>query len=84
MAEAEASIEERVSMIERGELRLREMQRQYVPRSTWVRYLLGSLYRGYRSGAILPWETDEAVLLQGCAVSQSSRTADLFGDGERA
>lgn len=30
MAKAEASVEELVSMIERGELRLPEMQRQYV------------------------------------------------------
>jgi hypothetical protein len=30
MAKAEASVEELVSMIERGELRLPEMQRQYL------------------------------------------------------
>ena len=50
MAKAEASVEELVSMIERGELRLPEMQRQYVWRSTRVRDLLDSLYRGYPSG----------------------------------
>ena len=37
MAKAEASVEELVGMIERGELRLPEMQRQYVWRSTRVR-----------------------------------------------
>src|ERR1035438_2269196 len=57
MAKAEASVEELVSMIERGELRLPEMQRRYVWRSTRVRDLLDSLYRGYPSGAILLWET---------------------------
>ena len=40
MAKAEASVEELVGMIERGELRLPEMQRQYVWRSTRVRDLL--------------------------------------------
>nr|WP_244500113.1 DUF262 domain-containing protein [Methyloceanibacter superfactus] len=35
------------------------MQRRYVWRSTRVRDLLDSLYRGYPSGAILLWETDE-------------------------
>ena len=60
MAKAEASVEELVSMVERGELHLPEMQRQYVWRSTRVRDLLDSLYRGYPSGAILLWETDEA------------------------
>ena len=35
---------------QRGELRLPEMQRQYVWRSTRVRDLLDSLYRGYPCG----------------------------------
>ena len=46
------------------------MQRRYVWRSTRVRDLLDSLYRGYPSGAILLWETDEAVPLQEFAVVQ--------------
>src|SRR5439155_12678275 len=72
MAKAEASVEELVGMIERGELRLPEMQRRYVWRSTRVRDLLDSLYRGYPSGAILLWETDEEVPLQEMAVTQQS------------
>lgn len=70
MAKAEASVEELVGMIERGELRLPEMQRRYVWRSTRVRDLLDSLYRGYPSGAILLWQTDEDVPLQDMAVGQ--------------
>ena len=46
MAKAEATVEELASKIERGELRLPEMQRRYVWRSTRVRDLLDSLYRG--------------------------------------
>ena len=57
-------------MIERGELRLPEMQRRYVWRSTRVRDLLDSLYREYPSGAILLWETDEEVPLQDFALDQ--------------
>ncbi|MBK1673330.1 hypothetical protein CKO35_08410 [Ectothiorhodospira shaposhnikovii] len=86
MAKAEASVEELVSMIERGELRLPEMQRQYVWRSTRVRDLLDSLYRGYPSGAILLWETDEAVPLQDFAVSQSTnpyQSMRLLLDGQQ-
>ena len=86
MAKAEASVEELVSMIERGELRLPEMQRQYVWRSTRVRDLLDSLYRGYPSGAILLWETDEAVPLQQFAVSQSEnpyQSTRLLLDGQQ-
>ena len=37
MTKAEATVEELVGMIERGELRLPEMQRRYVWRSTRVR-----------------------------------------------
>jgi len=59
MSKAEATVEELVGMIERGELRMPEMQRRYVWRSTRVRDLLDSLYRIYLSGAILLWEADE-------------------------
>jgi hypothetical protein len=86
MAKAEASVEELVGMIERGELRLPEMQRRYVWRSTRVRDLLDSLYRGYPSGAILLWETDEDVPLQAMAVSQQVnpyQSTRLLLDGQQ-
>jgi hypothetical protein len=86
MAKAEASVEELVGMIERGELRLPEMQRRYVWRSTRVRDLLDSLYRGYPSGAILLWETDEAVPLQEFAIEQQKnpyQSTRLLLDGQQ-
>jgi hypothetical protein len=73
-------------MIERGELRLPEMQRQYVWRSTRVRDLLDSLYRGYPSGTILLWETDEEVPLQDFSISQGVnpyQTTKLLLDGQQ-
>jgi hypothetical protein len=86
MSKAEATVEELVGMIERGELRLPEMQRRYVWRSTRVRDLLDSLYRGYPSGAILLWETDEAVPLQEFAVAQHGnpyQSTRLLLDGQQ-
>lgn len=86
MAKSEASVEELVSMIERGELRLPEMQRRYVWRSTRVRDLLDSLYRGYPSGAILLWETDEDVPLQDFSVKQQAnpyKSTRLLLDGQQ-
>ncbi len=86
MAKAEATVEELVGMIERGELRLPEMQRRYVWRSPRVRDLLDSLYRGYPSGAILLWETDEDVPLQDFAITQqgtSYQTTRLLLDGQQ-
>lgn len=86
MAKAEASVEELVGMVERGELRLPEMQRQYVWRSPRVRDLMDSLYRGYPSGAILLWETDEAVPLQDMAITQAANpyaATRLLLDGQQ-
>ena len=86
MGKAEASVEELVGMIERGELRLPEMQRRYVWRSTRVRDLLDSLYRGYPSGAILLWDTDEEVPLQDFAIAQQGnpyQSTRLLLDGQQ-
>ncbi len=86
MAKSAAKVHELVGMIERGELRLPEMQRQYVWRSTRVRDLLDSLYRGYPSGTILLWETDEAVPEQDFAVSQQKNpylSTRLLLDGQQ-
>src|SRR5438445_2215433 len=86
MAKAEASVEELVAMIDRGELRLPEMQRRYVWRSTRVRDLLDSLYRGYPSGAILLWETEESIPLQEFAVAQRGnpyQNTRLLLDGQQ-
>ena len=73
-------------MIERGELRLPEMQRRFMWRSTRVRDLLDSLYRGYPSGTILLWDTDEAVPMQEFAVSQQVnpyQSTRLLLDGQQ-
>jgi hypothetical protein len=73
-------------MIQRGELRLPEMQRRYVWQSTRVRDLLDSLYRGYPSGAILLWETDEEVPLQEFSIQQLDSpytTLRLLLDGQQ-
>ena len=86
MAKTEASVEELVNMIERGRLRLPEMQRRYVWRAPRVRDLMDSLYRGYPSGAILVWETDEGVPLQDMAVAQETAhggSSQLLLDGQQ-
>lgn len=72
MAKAEYTIQSLVGMVERGELRLPEMQREYVWRATRVRDLLDSLYRGYPSGVILAWESDEVVATTDFAVATNA------------
>lgn len=86
MAKSEASVEELVSAIERGDIELPEMQRRYVWRSTRVRDLLDSLYRGYPSGAILLWETDEDVPTQDFAIATGTSayaSSKLLLDGQQ-
>ncbi|MGU7855437.1 DUF262 domain-containing protein [Burkholderia orbicola] len=61
-----------VDMYKRGELRLPEIQRHYVWQATRVRDLLDSLYRGYPSGSILMWETDEPVPTRDFAIKQEN------------
>lgn len=74
-----------VDMYKRGELRLPEIQRHYVWRSTRVRDLMDSLYRGYPSGSILMWETDEEVATRESAISQGGTVfaSKLLLDGQQ-
>lgn len=68
MAQVNIKVQELVTKVERGELKLPEMQRRYVWPATRVRDLLDSLYRGYPSGTILVWETDEDIVTRDLAV----------------
>lgn len=70
MGKTDIQVRELVNMIKNGDLRLPEMQRRYVWKSTRVRDLLDSLYRGYPSGSILVWETDKEHPTQQMSVSQ--------------
>jgi hypothetical protein len=71
MQKSDYSISSLVDMYKRGELRLPEIQRHYVWRATRVRDLFDSLYRGYPSGSILMWETDEPIQTRDAAIEQS-------------
>ena len=85
MGQQDLKIHELVAKIERGDIRLPEMQRQYVWHKTRVRDLLDSLYRGYPSGTILTWETDENVATRDFAVDQAmeGKSFQLLLDGQQ-
>jgi hypothetical protein len=70
MKKQDISVRSLVDMIERSELVLPQIQRQYVWRAPRVRDLLDSLYRDYPSGSILVWETDDPVAARELAVGQ--------------
>lgn len=71
MQQTNIPISSLVDMYKRGELRLPEIQRHYVWRAPRVRDLFDSLYRGYPSGSILMWETDEPIPTRDSAIDQS-------------
>lgn len=87
MAKTDISVKELVNKVKRKELSLPEMQRKYVWPATRVRDLLDSLYRGYPSGNILVWETDEDVVTRDMSVlpSQLPTTSSrlLLLDGQQ-
>lgn len=86
MARQDISVSELVNMVSRGELQLPEMQRQYVWRATRVRDLLDSLYRGYPSGLILAWKSNEDVDTRDFAIDtqrSESQTKMLLLDGQQ-
>lgn len=72
MSKVDVTVQELVNKVKRGELTLPEMQRRYVWPATRVRDLLDSLYRGYPSGTILVWETDEEIETRDLAVRASN------------
>ena len=87
MSKVDITVRELVNRVNRGELRLPEMQRRYVWSATRVRDLLDSLYRGYPSGTILVWETDEDVadtdLAVGTVQSPATSQKSLLLDGQQ-
>src|SRR3989440_11945639 len=86
MAKIDTDVGKLVAMIKDGELRLPEMQRRYVWPATRVRDLLDSLYRGYPSGTVLVWETDQEAPARDLAVAQerpSFMTQKLLLDGQQ-
>lgn len=61
MERTHVAIRQLVDRIDRGELKLPEMQRGYVWKPTQVASLVDSLYRGYPSGSMLLWRPTEEV-----------------------
>lgn len=72
MQKTDISVSQLVDMIAEGQLQLPQMQRRYIWSASRVRDLLDSLYRGYPSGSILIWETDQEAPTREMAVAQKA------------
>lgn len=80
MGAEERSVHALVEMVRLGELRLPEMQRQYVWTAAKVRDLFDSLYRGYPSGVILVWEPSE---VEDLAIREREFAVDVVSSSRR-
>jgi len=67
-----------IDEIKSNRMRLPEMQRAYIWKSTQVRDLLDSLYRNYPVGTILRWETTQKVPTRDFAVSQADTKYESY------
>jgi len=67
-----------IDEIKSNRMRLPEMQRAYVWKSTQVRDLLDSLYRKYPVGTILRWETTQKIPTRDFAVSQENTKYESY------
>lgn len=86
MKKQDISVASLIDLVQRGELQLPEIQRHYVWRAPRVRDLLDSLYRGYPSGSILVWETDDPIPSRELQVHETmtgNAPAKLLLDGQQ-
>ena len=85
MPQQNITVRELIDYHNRGILQLPAIQRSYVWRAPRVRDLLDS-HRGYPSGAILVWQSDQAVAVRDFAVSQEESALQgrlLLLDGQQ-
>lgn len=71
----ERQIGELMSQISAGEIRLPELQRDYVWKPPQIAKLVDSLYRGYPSGSLLFWQTDSEPARRAMAVRAPQHAA---------
>lgn len=87
MSKIDIKVRELIDKVDRKELILPEMQRRYVWTATRVRDLLDSLYRGYPSGTILVWETDEEIETRNLSIESEGNpitsSRQLLLDGQQ-
>jgi hypothetical protein len=72
MRNGTATIKALMVQVSQGQLRLPEIQRGYVWKPAQVAGLIDSLYRGYPSGSLLLWQTEEDVVDRALATTPPS------------
>lgn len=73
MERTHVAVRQLVDRIDRGEIKLPEIQRGYVWKPTQVANLVDSLYRGYPSGSMLVWRPSEEVAERFLSIAGSGK-----------
>lgn len=63
------SVEDVISELRTGGIRVPEIQRSYVWRRSQIAKLLDSIYRGFPTGSILLWDAGEGVIMRDLATN---------------
>ncbi len=71
-------IEDIISELQRGGIRIPEIQRGYVWKRAQIAKLLDSIYRGFPSGSILLWDTVEPITRREMATNIGSNVSSDF------
>ena len=88
MQETSQTVSNLVDQFTDGTIQLPEIQREYVWTREKVRALVDSIYKGYPSGSILLWDTDDPVQTRPTAAateanSGTARATRLLLDGQQ-
>ncbi len=71
-------IEDIISELRRGGIRIPEIQRNYVWKRSQIAKLLDSIYNGYPTGSILLWDTVEGTIMRDMATNLGTSTRSDF------
>ena len=77
MQHSSYSVTSLVERVDRGEIRLPEIQRGFVWKSPQVAKLLDSLYRQYPSGSLLLWSTDDEVAERAASIASATAPSGI-------
>lgn len=72
------SVEDVISELRTGGIRIPEIQRSYVWRRSQIAKLLDSIYRGFPTGSILLWDAGEGVIMRDLATTLAPKLAPDF------
>lgn len=72
------AVEDIISELKQGGIRIPEIQRGYVWKRNQIARLLDSIYRDFPTGSLLLWDTTEAIIMRGMETALGANTTADF------